>query len=163
MSPEDAALQERVANALSDLVDRAAAELLTLDEAATMRRRAPASWCVKEILGHLVDSAANNHQRFVRAQESSPYGGPGYTQMHWVSSQGYAHASWPELVELWRLYNRHLARVIRRVPDAALATPCTIASDPPVTLGFVIEDYVTHMRHHLTQIRELLGAHAAHH
>jgi hypothetical protein len=66
-------------------------------------------------------------------------------------------------VDLWRLYNRHLARVIRRVPGSALATPCTIGGGEPVTLGFVIEDYVTHMRHHLAQIREVLGTHAAHH
>ena len=65
--------------------------------------------------------------------------------------QGYQESSWDDLIALWRAYNRHLARVIERIPDARRGTACTIGSDAPKTLGFVASDYVRHLRHHLAQ------------
>jgi hypothetical protein len=103
------------------------------------------------VIGHLIDSAANNHQRFVRAQEGAAYTGPGYTQDHWVAVQGYQDASWDDLIALWSAYNRHLARVIERIPDSKRGTTCTIGANAPVTLGFVAADYVRHLLHHLGQ------------
>lgn len=141
-----------IANQLEQAVDDASAELRPLDDALVRAVPAPGKWSIAEILGHLVDSAANNHQRFVRAQGAESYEGPKYAQDDWVAVQGYGEAPWPELVELWRLYNRHLARVIRRVPEAALDVPCRVGDDEPVTLRFLIEDYLDHLRHHLRQI-----------
>ena len=103
------------------------------------------------MIGHLIDSAANNHQRFVRAQEGDSYTGPGYSQDEWVAVQGYQDAPWDDLIVLWAAYNRHLARVIERIPDARRSTACTIGPDAPKTLGFVASDYVRHLRHHLAQ------------
>jgi hypothetical protein len=103
------------------------------------------------VIGHLIDSAANNHHRFVRGQEGESYTGPGYTQDHWVAVQGYQDASWDDLIALWRAYNRHLARVIERIPEAKRGTTCTIGSYERMTLGFVASDYVRHVRHHLAQ------------
>ena len=76
-------------------------ELLAADGRAAARRPDAQTWSPKEVLGHLIDSAANNHQRFVRAQETDALTVPGYEQNHWVESQGYQEADWPHLIALW--------------------------------------------------------------
>jgi hypothetical protein len=112
----------------------------------------PGHWSKKQILGHLIDSASNNHQRFVRAQLESSYEGPTYQQESWVATQAYATENWPDLVNLWLLYNRHLLHVIRNVKEAALPVPCAIGGSAPVPLSEVMSSYVDHMEHHLAQI-----------
>lgn len=149
---------EEAAEELLQAVESTAARLARVDAAAAAERPAPDKWCIKEIVGHLIDSAANNHQRFVRGQ----YGGalvlPGYAQDFWVDAQGYVVSPWPELVDFWRLYNRHLARVMRRLPRADLDVECHIGPYAPVPLGFIVEDYVAHLKHHILQIDKLLEA-----
>ena len=142
----------RVADGLVQAVEAAAPRLRGMSDARASLTPRPGKWCAKEVIGHLIDSAANNHQRFVRAQLGSELVSPGYEQDLWVSRQGYAEAPWTDLVELWRLYNLRLAEVIRRIPPEKLATPCRIAAGEPVTLGFVVQDYLRHLHHHLGQI-----------
>ena len=132
-------------------------ELLEADPRNTARRPAPRTWSPKEVLGHLIDSAANNHQRFVRAQETDAVSLPGYEQNHWVRSQGYNDADWPHLVALWTHLNLHLADVIARIPIDRYSVPCAIGESAPVTLEFVIVDYLNHLKHHMAQIRERLS------
>lgn len=126
--------------------------LADVSEADASQPPAPGHWSKKQILGHLIDSASNNHQRFVRAQLAASYQGPSYEQESWVSAQNYATESWPDLVNLWLLYNRHLLHIVRAVPEAALPVPCTIGDNAPVPLGEVMSSYVDHMEHHLAQI-----------
>jgi hypothetical protein len=140
-----------IGEALLQTVETAVPTLRSMNEARAEQPRAPGKWSPKQVIGHLIDSASNNHQRFVRAQEADSYTGPGYTQDHWVAVQGYQESSWDDLVSLWRAYNRHLAHVIERIPEARRGTVCTIGSYAPMTLGFVASDYVTHLRHHLAQ------------
>lgn len=149
-----------VAEELVETVDRAAHELRALEDEAASRRPAPGKWSIKEIVGHLIDSAANNHHRFVRAPATELGDGEAfvfadYEQDRWVAAQDYAASPWPELLELWRLYNRHLAWVMTRVPARALGTVCAIGSHPPATLGWLIDDYLVHLEHHLRQIERL--------
>ena len=104
------------------------------------------------MLGHLIDSASNNHQRFVRASLEDSLELPGYEQDGFVRVQSPATASWDLLVSLWAAYNRYLAHVIAHLPASKLYTPCGIGSGDPVPLEFLANDYVRHLVHHLDQI-----------
>jgi hypothetical protein len=141
-----------VANELLSVVEAASEALRRISDPEASLMSAPGHWSKKEILGHLLDSALNNHHRFVRAQEVEELTFPAYAQEHWVSSQGYAERPWPELVDLWRLYNRHLAHVISLIPEEKMAVICVIGADKPVSLGYLVEDYVVHLRHHLQEL-----------
>ena len=132
-------------------VDAAEPALRRLDEAAASRSRGDGKWSRKEVLGHLVDSAANNHQRFVRGQRGEPLDRTRYEQEHWVRCQGYEERSWEDVIALWAAYNRHLAHVIGRIPEEHLETTVTVG-EQQWTLGDVARDYVAHQRHHLDQI-----------
>lgn len=142
----------RIADDLMDVVEKTTPLLRAIDPAIASVKPSPTKWSIKEILGHLVDSASNNHQRFVRGQVVDELSSPGYEQEHWVSSQGYNEHSWGELIDFWRLYNRHLAQVIRRIPEEKATMTCRIGSYQPVTFGYLIEDYVVHLKHHVGQI-----------
>ena len=116
------------------------------------RPLAPGKWSPKQVLGHLLDSAANNHQRFVRGQEQDPLTLPGYAQEHWVSCQHYDERPWGDLIAVWSAYNQHLAHVIGHIPEDRRNVRCEIGSGEPVTLSFIALDYVGHVQHHLRQI-----------
>lgn len=135
----------------------------TADEAA--RETSPGQWSAKEILGHLIDSANNNHQRFVRAQFTDDLVFPGYEQDRWVDVQKYREASWPDLIQLWSAYNLHLLHLISVIPEPTLTRPRTrhnldqiawktVDANEATTLEYFIRDYVGHLRHHLNQIFE---------
>ncbi|HTS64198.1 MAG TPA: DinB family protein [Candidatus Acidoferrales bacterium] len=126
--------------------------LVDISEADAGRKPDSKRWSKKEVLGHLIDSAANNHQRFVRAQFVARIDLPTYEQEVWVERQGYASEPWPDLVNLWLLLNRHLLHVVRAMPDEALGHEISIAGRPAVTLEAVIVDYLSHMDNHLAQI-----------
>jgi hypothetical protein len=126
-------------------------------------RRGEEGWSPKEIVGHLIDSAANNHGRFVRAQFTDDLVFEGYAQEEWVAAQNYRGASWPALVELWRLYNLHLAHVMEHARHEELARPRhphsldriawqLVDAREPATLEYLMRDYVGHLKHHLAQI-----------
>lgn len=134
-------------------IRQARSRLLALSETEAAERLGPGKWSPKEIIGHLVDSATNNHQRFVRAQQGlTDLLAYRYAQEFWVKTQDYQAADWPQLVSLWYAYNTHLAHVIARIQPEFLDTPLLAWGDEPVTLRFVAEDYVRHLQHHLKQI-----------
>ena len=143
---------ESVARDLRQTIDSALPKLRAMSDAAAAEPRAPGKWSRKEIIGHLIDSASNNHQRFIRAQQAATLSFPPYEQNHWAASQHCNERSWNDLVTLWYAYNSHLAHVITHIPDASLGVPCTIESNSPVTLEFLVTDYVVHLRHHLAQV-----------
>ena len=145
-------MTSRVAKELVQVVDRVAGNLSNLSPQQTRQQPAPGKWSIQQIIGHLLDSAANNHHRFIRAQQIDPFAFPGYEQDHWVRAQNYNQLPWPDLLQLWKLYNRHLAHVIEAVPSEKLTVECRIGSYPTETLSFLIEDYLAHIEHHLKQI-----------
>jgi hypothetical protein len=126
--------------------------LRALSEDGASVPRAPGKWSAKQELGHLIDSAANNHIRFVRGTIESPFRGPGYVQDEWVRVHGYRDMAWDAIVDFWYTYNNFLAALIERIPDAALETQCFIGTYDPATLRFVIDDYILHMQHHIDQL-----------
>jgi DinB superfamily len=144
-------------------VEDAARRMLAISEEESRAPRAENKWSPKEIVGHLIDSASNNHQRFVRAQFTDHLVFPGYEQESWVRAQGYGDEPWPLLVELWRSFNLHLAHVMARSPEAArLASRerhnldeigwIKIGEGKPATLEYLMRDYIGHLKNHLRQI-----------
>jgi hypothetical protein len=119
---------------------------------AVPNRPSGVGWSQREELGHLVDSAVNNHSRIVRAALEPTYEGPGYEQDGWIAVHGYREIQWTELVDVWHAHNRILLPLIAGIPDARLATPCRVGGAASVRLGFLIDDYVLHMQHHLDQV-----------
>ena len=137
--------------------------LLEMSEERSRLRPAPGKWCPREVIGHLIDSASNNHQRFVRAQFQDDLVFSGYEQDAWVSVQRYRDAPWEDLIVLWRSFNLHIARVMVFVPkdervrlrarhnlDELAWKP--VPRDEPATLDYFMSDYVAHLKHHLAQI-----------
>src|SRR5438552_2002722 len=122
------------ADRLSRSVDSALPALAAIQDTGASEPRAPGKWSPKQVLGHLIDSAANNHQRFVRGQQPGELQLPGYAQEHWVEVQHYNARRWGDLVELWSGYNRHLAHVLARIPESAQNKACSIGANPPETL-----------------------------
>jgi hypothetical protein len=144
-----AAALAREVEATSDLLRR-------VPESTARRRPGAGGWSAAEVVGHLVDSAVNNLGRFVRAQEGERVF-PGYSQDAWVERQGYADAPWPELVDLWRLANRQIVRAVERIDPAVGDVEVRVGEGPSVTVAFLVDDYVAHLRHHVRQIVGLLG------
>ena len=153
---------------LVDTVERATASLLAVPDIAAARRPAPRKWSSKEIIGHLIDSACNNHQRFVLAQHQDDLIFPGYDQEAWVKAQCYQDEAWSELVTLWRYYNLHIARVMECVSEDSRMRPRVrhnldeiawrpVPKNQPVTLDYLMRDYVGHLSHHLRQVGALIG------
>ena len=146
-----------------DTIVTAKARLSDMSETQSRQKSSPEDWSPVEVLGHLIDSAANNHQRFVRAQFTDDLVFSGYEQNQWVSSQKYSDESWSEVIQLWSAYNLHLLHVVSVMPEDVLTkarSPHTldqiafnlVDKNDPATLEYLIRDYVDHLRHHLDQI-----------
>ena len=133
-------------------IESAARRLREITEAESAAAPAPGKWSKKEVLGHLIDSASNNHQRFVRAQLQGELTFPGYEQDGWNATQGYREEAWENLVQLWQSYNTHLLHVMGRVPEGKFQNRCVVDERGPVALEFLMRDYVVHLKHHLGQI-----------
>jgi hypothetical protein len=155
-------MQDYVAE-LRSIVERATLALFELSGEESARPRAPGKWSPREVMGHLIDSASNNHQRFVRAQLQDDLVFAGYDQDAWVRMQDYQNASWADLVTLWRAFNLHLAHVMAAAPESQRLRERlrhnldriawrTIPPDQPATLDYFMGDYVGHLKHHLRQV-----------
>jgi hypothetical protein len=123
-----------------------------ISEERSTHRRAPGKWSKKEELGHLVDSAANNHQRFVRMQIENNIPLQQYRQQEWVTIQRYHSISWTEIVKFWEVYNSHLLHIMRHVDETKLGNTGTFPEYGTQTLEFILNDYVDHLEHHLKSI-----------
>ena len=127
-------------------------KLVDISEADASRKPEPNKWCKKEILGHLIDSAGNNHQRFVRCQFTPLLEFPEYDQDPWVANQAYATEPWADLVNLWLLLNRHLLHIVKSASPEVLQHQLKIGSHPPMTFEALVPSYLKHLEHHLSQI-----------
>lgn len=148
---------------MKSTIEDASTRLNSISEVDSEARRDVDKWSAKEILGHLIDSAANNHARFVTAQFKDDLIFSGYDQQAWVANQRYQQESWPLLITLWKSYNMHLLHVVSSIPEDRLTLPCLehsldniawklVRKSEPTTLEYLFLDYVEHMKHHLRQI-----------
>lgn len=125
--------------------------VLEISEKEFRSKPAPGNWSKQEILGHLIDSATNNHQRFIRVQfEEVPY--IRYDQDQWVKHNHYNELPMKHVVDLWSLYHKHLLEVMKRIPAENLSRFCNTGGENPDRLEFLVNDYVVHQEHHLKQI-----------
>jgi hypothetical protein len=137
---------------LISVIDAAEPRLRQISEQESEKPILSGGWSRKQVIGHLIDSASNNHQRFVRAAQQSSLDFPGYDQDGNTRVQAPQETDWMLLVSLWAAYNRYLAHIIARLPAATLENPCRIGSGAPATLRFIATDYFRHLVHHLSQI-----------
>lgn len=137
-------------------------KLINIDHKTAMLKEG-SKWSAKELIGHLIDSASNNHQRFVRAQFTDDLVFPGYNQDEWVAVQDYQSESWDELINLWKEFNLHIIHLagnishdsltkVRAIHNLDKIAMQTIPAGKPVTLEYFIRDYFFHLRHHLRQL-----------
>lgn len=157
----------QLADQLEQTVTSAEGELRAVTEEKSGRRPGPGKWSAREVLGHLIDSASNNHGRFVRGALEEDLIFPGYDQNQWVTLQRYHERRWSDLVDLWVASNLHLVKVVAGISDEVLSRPRAnhnfdriawkfVPAREPATLDYFIDDYVAHMRHHLAQIRAVV-------
>jgi hypothetical protein len=150
---------------LNKIVENGYARLAALSEQQAAQAPAAGMWSPKQVIGHLIDSACNNHSRFVRAQFSNELDFPGYRQEQWVAAQRYDIAPWAELLLLWRSYNQHIAWIVGAMPESELrkARPrdtldpnawAAVLTHDPVTLEHFVIDYIQHLENHLAQIMD---------
>jgi hypothetical protein len=131
-------------------------DLADVEEETAALDPGPGKWSLKEIVGHLIDSASNNHQRFVRLQFARELEFPAYDAEPWVKTQLYKECPWSELISLWYGLNLHLLHLVRVMPPASFSNRWK-KDDGSVTLEELIEDYYRHLEHHFGHFEERLG------
>jgi hypothetical protein len=152
---DPSAIPEKIAHGIRKTVEDFTMRYENLDEAAASQKPNPDKWSRKEILGHLLDSASNNHQRFVRAQYTNETNFISYDQNECVRIQKYNSRSWKELLDFWKSYNLHLAHIIENMPIDCLDMSGAMGSYGQVTIGYIVVDYLGHVQHHLRQIERM--------
>lgn len=126
-----------------------------MDDQTFSTKPSPEKWSKKQIIGHLIDSAANNHHRMVRGQfDNTP--NITYDQNKWNEHGYYQDMDKDQVISFWSIYNQQLLELIKRIPAEKLNNKIEIGESNHnlVTLQFIIEDYVVHMEHHLKQVVE---------
>jgi len=136
---------------LIHILDTVPTKLRAFSEEEFSTIPAMGKWSKKQIIGHLIDSATNNHHRFVRGQFHDK---PTilYEQELWNEHGYYQHMPGEQIISFWESYNRQIAELIRCIPAALLLRECTMSDGKGYTIAWVFEDYVRHMEHHLRQV-----------
>jgi hypothetical protein len=149
-----------VASIIEQAANSAAERWRALPDQILTFRPSEDAWSIKETTGHLIDSASNNHQRFVRLQLAERLTFPDYEQdnNHWVRIQQYQDRTWEDLLGLWHHFNIQLAHLIRSVDPACLSHVWEVDPKTSLTLFDLMTDYLRHLEVHLDQITDTLDA-----
>lgn len=147
-----------VTNGILRYVDTWEQKLIDLPFDTITNKRNKQNRTIKQILGHLVDSAANNHQRMIRLQYNAQLDFPDYQQDNdlWIALQDYQNADWYTTIQLWKYYNLHMIQVIKSVDQTKLENSWENFEGNPVTLRQMIEGYLGHIDLHFNEIQELI-------
>jgi hypothetical protein len=146
---------KKVIDRLQEHIDTVPSKFLKFSETELRRKPTPDKWSKKELLGHLIDSATNNHVRFIKIQfMPEPFFVEGYAQNDWVRIQNYNQIETQHLVNFWEIYNEHILFIMQNTPDEKLNLKITAEQpfEEADTLFFLMKDYVDHMDHHFKKI-----------
>ena len=141
-----------IADELEKIIDECMPALKGISAEKFSRKESPGKWSKKEILGHLIDSAQNNIRRFIVAQyEDTPK--ITYNQDKWVAISNYQHYNEEDLINLWKLLNKHICHILKNIsPEMAQRQSQTEALH---SIEWLAEDYNRHLLHHLHQVLDL--------
>ena len=149
-----------ITNGILRYIDLWEQKLTELPVDTITNRRNQQNRTIKQILGHLIDSAANNHQRMIRLQYNERLNFPDYQQDNdlWIALQDYQNADWNIIIQLWKYYNLHMIQVIKSVDQSKLNNSWQSFEDITVTLQQMIEGYLGHIDLHFGEIQELIDS-----
>ncbi len=150
-----------IAQNIREIITKTLPLLRAMPMSRVAEKPQPEKWSKKEIIGHLIDSACNNQQKFVRTMAQSHLDFVGYDQNHWVAVQNYQRMDWQTLLDVWAAYNHQIAHIVEYVDASLLDNTISINGSEKFTLRFIMSDYAQHLLHHLKQILPDAGLESA--
>ena len=153
---------QQIARGITDYINAWEPLIVSLPEEVISDRKNSQNRSIRQILGHLVDSASNNTHRIVHLQyQPSPLIFPNYATQgnndRWIAIQDYQHEDWQNLVNLWKYSNLHLAHVIGNIDPTKLDHQWESGGDKLISLEEMVISYLGHLDLHLNEIKELIG------
>ncbi|OJU54404.1 MAG: hypothetical protein BGN96_13255 [Bacteroidales bacterium 45-6] len=147
-----------ITNGISKVIETWEPKFAGLPIGTITQKRNKQNRTIKQILGHLIDSASNNHQRMIRLQYNSDLVFPDYRQDNdlWIALQDFQNEDWHDLIQLWKYFNLHMIQVIKSVDESNLDNYWHDFEGTKVTLQQMIEGYLWHIDLHLNEIQELI-------
>ena len=154
---------EIVTNGIISLVVEWENKLRMLQDEVISERRNSQDRTIKQILGHLIDSASNNTHRYIHLQyQNSPLNFPNYATNgnndRWIAIQNYQQESWENMSQLWKYINLHLVHVIQNIKDDKLENLWMASDETEVSLKDQVLYYLKHLQLHLKEIDELINS-----
>ncbi len=145
---------KNVITELNDIVTEYSERISRISDKDLSSKPLPNKWSKKEVLGHLIDSGQNNLRRFISGQYESTPPKIFYDQDFWVRANDYQHRPATDVIELWTLVNEQICAVLATMPQGNYSKTADVGKQDSklLTLQFLAEDYVSHMKHHLNQI-----------
>ena len=152
-----------VAVEIEQFVSELAPWFLSLEPDVISIRRNSQNRSIRQILGHMVDSASNNTHRVIHLQyQESPISFPDYANFgnndRWIAIQNYQDEDWNNLVQLWKYANLHFCHVIRQIDTSKNKQVWISALNDEITLEMMVVDFPNHFKLHIAEIRELTGS-----
>jgi len=146
---------------LLDLIDEWEVKLQALPEVLISEKKNSQNRTIRQILGHLVDSASNNTHRVIHLQyQASPLIFPDYANLgnndRWIAIQDYQTENWSDLIQLWKYANKHFVHIVRHVNADKLTNEWITALGIRISLKSMIDNYLPHFELHLREIDELI-------
>jgi hypothetical protein len=153
---------ESISQELLSLIEEWEPKLLVLPNEVISERRNSQNRTIKQIVGHMVDSASNNTHRVIHLQyQPSPLIFPDYANLgnndRWITIQNYQEEEWHDLVQLWKYINIHFCHVIRNVNPEKLENEWISALNEKITLAAMVVDFPRHFKLHLNEIAALIN------
>ena len=147
---------ENISRELNSIVNDFYHKYQDLNDETTSKRLSTDDWTLQEIIGHLIDSGSNNHQRFVRLQIIDELIFPDYAQDNskWVEIARYNELNFSGIISLWQQYNVLIGNIIKEVNKNKLENYWKLNGDR-ITLKYLMIDYLRHIKDHLKQFEEV--------